>query len=165
MTTTQTNLKKRNLKLSYLASSFALATLTIVPFTFITPAQATTLTRAAWGPNGSAERTTAWGPNGAGECAHGTAYGSGFAGGCGAVYNGENGSYSGFHTNSYNAQTGNGYHDAAHNATYNGNSYGYNTETNYSYTQGSGVSGSTSINTQNNGSYTCSLSTQSGCSK
>lgn len=158
--------KNRTLKLSnYLVSSFAVATMASVPFTFTPAAQASTVSRAFYGQNGSAERTTTWGPNGAAECASGTRYGVGFAGGCSSTYSGENGSYWGHHSNGYNAETGNGYHYADRNGTYNGNSYGYNVDTSYTYTQGSGINGSTSINTQNNGSYTCSFSTQSGCSK
>lgn len=148
-----------------LVSSFTVLTLAIVPLGFASSAQASAISRAAYGPNGSAGRSVIWGANGAAECASGVDYGSGSAGGCRSIYNGENGSYQGSHYNRYNSQTGDGYHSANRNATYNNNSYGYDSQTNYSYSKGNGVSGSTTINTQNNGSYTCSLSTQSGCSK
>jgi hypothetical protein len=147
-----------------LASGLTFVTLAIAPFGFAPQAQASSFSRGVYGPNGSAAHSAVWGPNGAADCANGVRYGTGYAGGCGSTYYGENGSYQGSHSNRYNAQTGNGYHNADRNATYNGNSYGYDTQTNYTYTKGSGVNGSTSINTQNNGSYTCSLSTQSGCS-
>ncbi|MBV9387879.1 MAG: hypothetical protein JOZ78_15760 [Chroococcidiopsidaceae cyanobacterium CP_BM_ER_R8_30] len=148
-----------------LISGLTVVTLAIAPLGFTPTAQASTISRSAYGSNGSASRSAAWGPHGAAQCASGVYYGGGFAGGCRSTYNGANGSYHGSHYNSYNSQTSNGYHSANRNGTYNDNSYGYNSQTNYSYSKGSGVSGSTTINTQNNGSYTCSLSTQSGCSK
>jgi hypothetical protein len=157
--------RKPNIKLSaYLVSSLAFATMAIVPFTFTPPAQASSFSSRVYGPNGSAERTTAWGANGAVKCANGIDYGVGSAAGCRSTYSGQNGSYQGYHVNGYNAQTENGYYNADRNATYNGNSYGYSVETNYTYTHRNGINSTTSINTQNNGSYTCSFSTQSGCS-
>lgn len=62
----------------------------------------------------------------------------------------------------YNAQTGQGSRAVDRSGSVNGNSYGYETNNNYHYTQGSGISGSTSINTENHGSYNCTYASGSG---
>jgi hypothetical protein len=65
-----------------LASGLTLIALTLAPFGFAPAAQASSVSRALYGPNGSAERSVVWGANGAADCASGVHTGGGFAGGC-----------------------------------------------------------------------------------
>ncbi len=63
--------------------------------------------------------------------------------------------------NVYNAQTDTGNRSVSKGATVNGTSYGYDTNNTYNYTKGSGVNGSTTVQTKNNGAYNCTYATGS----
>lgn len=62
----------------------------------------------------------------------------------------------------YNSQTGVGTRTSDRSGTINGRTYDYQTDTDYHYTRGSGVSGSTTIDTLNRGTYNCTFATGSG---
>lgn len=94
------------------------------------------------GPNGgSVQGANAWG------------YQEGVGGGRASAFQGtgpNGGSASGYSNNVYNAQTGTGQRNSGKQATASdGTSYGYNSTTDYAKGQGA----TTSVDTQNNGSY------------
>ncbi len=68
----------------------------------------------------------------------------------------------GYSKNVYNAQTHTGSHSANKSTSVNGTSYGYKTNNTYNYAQGSGLNGTSTVQTVNNGNYKCSYASGDG---
>lgn len=144
--------------------------------------------RAGHTQNGAAVVRGNSGQYGQSGCVSGARYGSGGGNACGSSYTGPNGNsststrangykagvgafttkntnYTGANGNTYgnqrqgtyNAQTGQGAYTGSKSGTYNGTTYGVNTTANGTKGQG----GTVNVNSQNNGSATCT--TGSGC--
>lgn len=164
------------------------ATLLITSTAAMAPAQAQLRGNVQTG-SGAAGVRAVQGENGAAGCVGGARYGQSGGRACGATgengtvkgssgaaagvgaYRNRGGSYtnpntgnsvSGARQNRYNAQTGQGTSSTSRDANVNGTSYGYDKQKDYNYTPGSGGSSTTTVETQNNGSYTCTGTTADG---